>query len=151
MKNTKSIGVEQRQKKVETQSIGTARIESFRFGDASVKVGELHVNTWVCTVDDAVIGFVLYSPEYRFRTEGNGKDYGYKGFRCTKLDDAEHHPATEINKYSSLRNAVRAVVACHFSGKQYTYIHDNIVILDGKVVPESVFNGRKVIKPVLAG
>lgn len=126
------------------------RVELFRFGEASVRVESVDVNTWECSIEGATIGFVTYTPEYRFRNEGRGRDYGFQGYHSSTLKDAALCPATDVNRYSSLRNAARAVVACHFSGRIYTYIHDNVVILDGKVVPESVFKGRKSIKPVLS-
>lgn len=127
----------------------TDRGEFFRFGEASVQVEGVDVNLWQCSVEGTTIGFVTYTPEYKFRTESKGRDYGFKGFHSPTREDAQLFPATDVNRYSSLRNAARAVVACHYSGRQYTYIHDNIAILDGKVVPESVFKGRKVIKPTL--
>lgn len=128
-----------------------ARIELYHFGEASVQIEEVDVNVWQCSIDGTAIGFVTYTPEYRFRTESKGRDYGFQGFHSAKLEDAQLFPATDVNRYSSLRNAARAVVACHYGGRQYTYVHDNVAILDGKVVPESVFKGRKVIKPILKG
>lgn len=126
-----------------------SRGEIYHFGEVSVQVEGVDVNTWQCSVEGTTIGFVTYTPEYKFRTESKGRDYGFQGFHSECIDDAQLYPATDVNRYSSLRNAARAVVACHYSGRQYTYIHDNIAILDGKVVPESVFKGRKVIKPTL--
>jgi hypothetical protein len=128
-----------------------AKAELYRFGEVSVQIEGVDVNAWQCSVEGTIIGFVTYTPEYKFRTESKGRDYGFKGFHSPTLEDAQLFPATDVNRYSSLRNAARAVVACHYSGRLYTYIHDNVVILDGKVVPESVFKGRKVIKPVLEG
>jgi hypothetical protein len=126
-----------------------ARKEVFRFGEASVRVRGVDVNTWQCSIEGTTIGYVTYTPAAGPSSERKARDYGFSGYHSVSLEDAERHPATDVNKYPSLRGAVRAVVACHFGGRQYTYIHDNIAILDGKVVPESVFKGRKVIKPIL--
>lgn len=132
-------------------AVGRAKREVFRFGDAAVSVSGVDANTWRCSVEGATIGYVTYLPVEGPGKERKTRDYGFSGFHCVTLEDAELHPATDVNKYSSLRNAVRAVTACHYGGRRYTYIHDNIAILDGKVVPEHVFKGRKVIKPVLEG
>jgi hypothetical protein len=137
------------QQDLQVPETGIARIESYRFGEATVRVCEVDVNTWQCSMDEGVIGFVTYTPEYKFKIDGRGRDYGYRAFHSHTREGAEEHPATEVNTYSSLRNATRAVVAHHYSGRRYTYVHDNIVILDGQVVPESVFRGRKIIKPLL--
>ncbi|MFY9399423.1 MAG: hypothetical protein WAR22_13770 [Desulfomonilia bacterium] len=128
---------------------GRGRDERFRFGEATIRLGEVDVNTWQCSVQGRVIGFVVYSPEYRFKNDGRGKDYGYRAFCCDSIEHAEEHPATEVNAYPSLKSAARAVVACHFGGRRYTYVHDNVVILEGRVVHESVLKGRKVIEPLL--
>jgi hypothetical protein len=145
-KDTREKFEDQTDKTPESRAV---RADLYHFGEASVQVEEVDVNTWQCSVEGTVIGFVTYTPEYRFRTESKGRDYGFRGFKSATLNDAQLFPATDVNRYSSLRNAARAVVACHYSGRQYTYIHDNIAILDGKVVPESVFKGRKLIKPAL--
>jgi hypothetical protein len=134
---------------IDVPAPGRGRDECFRFGEATARLGEVDVNTWQCSVQDRVIGFVVYSPEYRFRNDGRGRDYGYRAFCCDAIERAEEHPATEINSYPSLRSASRAVVACHFGGRRYTYVHDNIAILEGRVVHESVLKGRKVIEPLL--
>lgn len=150
MAKKKNIGETPEQHEAQVPEAGWTRVECFRFGEASVKVHEVDVNTWQCSVEGSAIGFVTYTPEYKFKTDGRGRDYGYRAFHSNARENAEQHPATEVNTYSSLRNAARAVVACHYSGRQYTYVHDNVVILEGRVVPESVFKGRKVIKPLLA-
>ena len=145
-KNAKENSENQVRKTPESR---TARGELYRFGEVAVQVEGVDVNIWQCSVEGTTIGFVTYTPEYKFRTESKGRDYGFQGFHSDTIEDAQLFPATDVNRYSSLRNAARAVVACHYSGRQYTYIHDNIAILDGKVVPESVFKGRKIIKPTL--
>ncbi len=149
MRKKKNTRKKSEQQDVQVPETGIARIESFRFGEATVRVREVDVNTWQCSMDEGVIGFVTYTPEYRFKTDGRGRDYGYRAFHSRSREGAEDHPATEVNTYSSLRNAARAVVARHYSGRRYTYVHDNIAILEGQVVPESVFRGRKIIKPLL--
>ena len=128
-----------------------ARKEVFRVGEASVRVDGVGDNTWQCSIEGATIGYVKYVPVQGQAAERKPRDYGFRGFHSLTLEDAEASPATDVNRYASLKGAVRAVVACHFGGRRYTYIHDNIAILDGKVVTESVFKGRKVIKPVLEG
>jgi hypothetical protein len=128
-----------------------SRKEVFRFGEASVKVDGVDVNIWQCSIEGTTIGFVKYIPAGGTDPARKARDYGFRGFHSLTLEDAEGSPATDVNKYSSLRGAARAVVACHYGGRRYTYIHDNIAILDGKVVTESVFKGRKVIKPTLEG
>jgi len=145
----KTTGERPEQHEEKIPEAGGIREERFRFGEASVRVREVDVNTWQCSLDGTAIGFVTYTPEYRFRTDGRGRDYGYRAFHSDTRENAEQHPATEVNAYSSLRNAARAVVARHYSGRRYTYVHDNVVILEGRVVPESVFKGRKIIKPLL--
>ncbi len=150
MAKKKNTTKKSKQQEAQIPETGGAKAVCFRFGEASVNVHEVDVNVWQCSVDDRVIGFVTYTPEHRFNSDGRGRDYGYRAFHSDSREDAEQHPATEVNKYSSLRNAARAVAARHYSGRRYTYIHDNIAILEGKVVPESVFKGRKVIKPVLS-
>lgn len=148
MKNEREVSKGQETPAPETSP---ARKEVFRFGEAAVRVNGVDVNTWQCSVEGATIGYVLYTPAGGFSSERRTRDYGFSGYHSATLEEAERNPATDVNKYSSLKGAVRAVVACHFGGRRYTYINDNIAILDGKVVPESVFKGRKVIKPTLEG
>ena len=146
MKNERA---KERGQETPSQSAAPAKKEVFRFGDAAVRVSGVDDNTWQCSVEGATIGYVLYTPAAGPASEKKTRDYAFSGYHSPSLADAENHPATDVNKYPSLKGAVRAVVACHYGGRRYTYIADNIAVLDGKVVPESVFKGRKVIKPVL--
>jgi hypothetical protein len=148
MKNTRE---DSRGQDNEAPNAAPARKEVFRYGEASVHVSGVDANTWQCSIEGTTIGFVIHASENGGGPGKKARDYGFSGFHSDTLKGAELNPATDVNKYSSLRGAVRAVVACHFGGRRYTYIHDNIVILDGKVVPDSVFKGRKVIKPILEG
>lgn len=126
-------------------TVGASRYELYHFGDVSVRVSEHQVNVWTCYLEETAIGLVRYDP--RKKREGvKGRDYGFSAF-VPSGDGSMDQPATDINLYSSLRSGVQAVVACHFSRKIYTYIRDNICVIDGRVVPELTYrrlrSGRK--------
>jgi len=129
--------------------VGSPRVEMFHFGEASIRVRENEVNAWTCSTGETVIGMVRYNPKRKHENSKGKKDFGFSAYHASD-GRPDGHDATGINIYPSLRGAVQAVVACHYSGKVYTYIRDNICVLDGKVVPEAVYKGRQVLKKTLS-
>ncbi len=147
---TKKTGSTSRAKSPSKGLISGKDHVDFRFGEVVIRAEEADVNAWRCIYGEEVIGVVKFAPTLESGYEYGRRTHGFSGYSSVNFDDAENHPATEINCYSSLRNAVQAVTARHFSGKLFTYIAQNIAVMSGKVVLESVFKGRKVIKPSLS-
>lgn len=134
-----------RGKRTQDLELDTKRGSEFKFGEAKVVVEEAgEDNVWRCLFGGEVIGFVKYSPP-----NGSKKTHGFSGFNSSVLEEAEMNPSTDVNCYSTLRNAAQAVLAKKVSGRTYTYLASPIAILDNKVVIEETFRNRRTIKPSL--
>lgn len=134
-----------RKKEAGEASLESKGYSEFKFGEAKIVVEESGSdNVWRCLFGGEVIGFVKYSSP-----NGSKKTHGFSGFNSTVLEEADKNPSTDVNCYSTLRNAAQAVLAKKVSGRTYTYLASPIAILDNKVVTEETFRNRKTIKPTL--
>lgn len=123
--------------------------EQFHFGEVSVRVEEAGMNLYRCFCEEACIGIIEFEPDRKNPSGGGAGKSKYAAFGTPEMDARRKNPATEMYEYNSMRDAAQAVVARHFSGKTYTYIKNNIAVLDGKVVSEEVYKGRKRLKMTL--